>query len=85
MIPAWGRALVQTDIAVELPAGCYGRVAPRSGLALKFGIDLGGGVVDPDYRGSIGIITFNLSNDEFRGTSLTFRFSFPLKSQSPHP
>jgi len=46
---------------VELPEGVYGRIAPRSGLALKFGMDVGAGVIDRDYRGEIGVILFNHS------------------------
>ena len=46
VIPAKGRALVKTDLQVAIPAGCYGRIAPRSGLAYKKGIDVGAGVID---------------------------------------
>lgn len=42
MIPARGKGLVKTDLQIELPSGCYGRVAPRSGLAVKNFIDVGG-------------------------------------------
>jgi len=66
VIPAKGRALVKTDIAVAVPPGTYGRVAPRSGLALKHGIDVGAGVVDADYRGNVGVILFNLGDAEFK-------------------
>lgn len=41
-VPAKGRVLCMTDLQVSLPTGCYGRIAPRSGLALKNGIDVGG-------------------------------------------
>lgn len=41
-VPAQGKALVKTDLQVEVPDGCYGRVAPRSGLAWKSHIDVGG-------------------------------------------
>lgn len=41
-VPARGKALVKTDIQIELPTGCYGRIAPRSGLAWKNFIDVGG-------------------------------------------
>ena len=41
-VPAKGRVLCMTDIQVRVPHGCYGRIAPRSGLALKNGIDVGG-------------------------------------------
>jgi dUTP pyrophosphatase len=65
-IPPGGRALVRTDLAVAVPVGTYGRVAPRSGLALKHGIDLGAGVVDQDYRGTLGVVIFNLGEDCFQ-------------------
>ena len=39
--------------------------APRSGLALKHGIDVGAGVVDYDYRGNVGVILFNFSDTDF--------------------
>lgn len=42
MVPARGKQVVLTDIQVELPEGCYGRIAPRSGLAAKNFIDVGG-------------------------------------------
>jgi dUTP pyrophosphatase len=52
-IPARGRALVRTGLAVSIPHGFYGRVAPRSGLAVKHGLDVLAGVIDSDYRGEI--------------------------------
>lgn len=42
VIPASGKSLVKTDIQVELPEGCYGRIAPRSGLSWKHHLDVGG-------------------------------------------
>ncbi len=65
VVPARGRALLKTDIAIAVPAGTYGRVAPRSGLALKAGIDTGAGVIDADYRGNVGVILFNHSDTDF--------------------
>ena len=63
-IPAGGRKLVHTDISVACPPGTYARIAPRSGLALKKGIDCGAGVVDADYRGEVGVILFNLGEED---------------------
>lgn len=53
IVPAHGRKLIRTDIALRLPRSCYGRIAARSGLALCHSIDVGGGVLDPNYRGNI--------------------------------
>jgi deoxyuridine 5'-triphosphate nucleotidohydrolase len=64
-IAAGDRALVPTDLAVACPPGTYGRVAPRSGLALKKGIDVGAGVIDADYRGPLGVILFNWGREDF--------------------
>ena len=61
-IPAGQRGLVDTKIAVALPPGTYGRIAPRSGLAVKRGIDIGAGVVDADYRGTLKVLLINSSN-----------------------
>lgn len=54
-----------TDIQVEVPEESYGRVAPRSGLAVKNFIDVGAGVVDEDYRGNLGVVLFNHSDIDF--------------------
>ena len=64
-IPARSRRCVLTNVALAIPFGYYGRVAPRSGLALKNGIDIGAGVVDSDYRGDIGVVMFNHSDEDF--------------------
>ena len=53
VIPAHGKCLVKTGLAISMPPGCYGRIAPRSGLAIKKFIDVGAGVIDSDYRGKI--------------------------------
>ena len=66
VVPPQGRAVIKTDLAIACPPGTYGRVAPRSGLAVKKGIHVGAGVVDADYRGPLGVVVFNLSTkDEF--------------------
>ncbi len=54
------QALIPTGISIEMPDGVYGRIAPRSGLSLKHTIT-SAGVIDPDYRGEIKIVFFNLS------------------------
>jgi len=55
---------VDTGIAVEFPSDCYGRVAPRSGLAFKKGVQVGAGVIDSSYRGTIQVILFNHGTEE---------------------
>jgi dUTP pyrophosphatase len=65
VVPKRGSCLVKTDIQIQLPTGTYGRIAPRSGLALKNKIDVGAGVVDEDYRGNIGVILFNHADEDF--------------------
>ncbi|XP_032199535.1 deoxyuridine 5'-triphosphate nucleotidohydrolase, mitochondrial isoform X2 [Lutra lutra] len=64
-LPPMEKALVKTDIQVALPSGCYGRVAPRSGLAAKHFIDVGAGVIDEDYRGNVGVVLFNFGKEKF--------------------
>jgi len=59
------RALVCTGIVIVLPSGVYGRVAPRSGLAVKHGIQVGAGVIDPDYTGEIKVVLFNQGDKTF--------------------
>ena len=58
VIPSLGTAKVRLGISIALPENTYGRIAPRSGLALK-GIDVGGGVIDGDYRGEVAVVLFN--------------------------
>jgi len=57
------RKLVPTGLAVEIPPGFYGRVAPRSGLAVKHGIDTLAGVIDADYRGELRVLLINLGSE----------------------
>lgn len=59
------RALIGTGIAIVLPVGVYGRVAPRSGLTVKHGIHIGAGVIDPDYTGEVKVALFNLGDSPF--------------------
>jgi dUTP pyrophosphatase len=64
-IPPGGRAVVATGIAIAVPEGTYGRVAPRSGLAAKHGIDVLAGVIDEDYRGEVSVILLNTGSAAF--------------------
>lgn len=57
------RALARTGLAVAIPEGYYGRVAPRSGLATNKGLDTLAGVVDADYRGEIRCLLYNAGDE----------------------
>jgi len=61
------RTIVKTGLYIALPVGFEAQVRPRSGLAVKKGITVlnSPGTVDADYRGEIGVILVNLSNEEF--------------------
>jgi dUTP pyrophosphatase len=60
-VPSKNKLLISTGISMAVPEGYYGRVAPRSGLAVKNFIDVGAGVVDSDYRGEVKVLLFNFS------------------------
>lgn len=61
------RAIIKTGLFIALPEGYEAQIRPRSGLAAKFGITVlnAPGTIDADYRGEIGVILVNLSNEEF--------------------
>ena len=61
------RRLIPTGLHIALPAGYEAQVRPRSGLALKKGITVlnSPGTIDADYRGEIGVLLINLSQEEF--------------------
>jgi dUTP pyrophosphatase len=59
-IPAYEKGLIETDLAIRVPSGCYGRIAPRSGLAIHHHISVGDVVIDADYCGNIYVILFIL-------------------------
>jgi dUTP pyrophosphatase len=56
------RRLIPTGLSIEIQPGFYGRVAPRSGLAVRHGIDTLAGVIDSDYRGEVQVLLINLGN-----------------------
>ena len=66
VIPSNERILVKTDIQIAVPDGCYGRIAPRSGLAYTHYIDVFGGVIDRDFRGNVVIILVNFGKEEYK-------------------
>ena len=66
VIQPWARAVVPTGWAMTVPPCTYGRIAPRSGLAVKKCIDVAAGVVDADYTGEVGVVLVNNSNVEYK-------------------
>jgi dUTP pyrophosphatase len=60
------RIVAKTGLAVAIPPGFYGRIAPRSGLASKHGLDVLAGVIDSDYRGEICCLLYNTGDDPVR-------------------
>jgi len=67
VVEPFQRKLISTGINVEIPQGFYGRIAPRSGLACKKGIDVMAGVIDSGYRGEVKVLLINLN---FEGYNL---------------
>lgn len=61
-----GQAVVSTGIAVELPQGTVGRLASRSGLSVRFGIEVAAGWIDSDYRGELLIVLMNFGPEDYR-------------------
>lgn len=61
------RALIPTGLFIELPAHCEAQIRPRSGLAFKKGVTVlnSPGTIDADYRGEVGVLLVNLSNQDF--------------------
>lgn len=62
------RKLIGTGIAIEIPSTCYGRVASRSGLAVKYGIEVGAGVVDSSFRLEVKVLLYNHGDTSFSVT-----------------
>jgi dUTP pyrophosphatase len=60
------RVVAKTGLAVAIPPGFYGRIAPRSGLASKHGLDVLAGVIDSDYRGEICCLLYNTGDEPIR-------------------
>ena len=65
IVPSKGKLLIKTGVAMAIPEGNYGRIAPRSGLACKNFIDVGAGVIDSDYRGEVRVLLFNFDDKDF--------------------
>jgi dUTP pyrophosphatase len=64
-VPPRCHSAVSTGIAFTVPADTYGRISSRSGLSLRNGIEVGGGVIDADYTGEVKVILYNHSDDPF--------------------
>jgi|TARA_R110000765_G_scaffold297250_1_gene392341 dUTP pyrophosphatase len=60
-----GKALIKTGVSLEIPDGFVGLIWPRSGLAVKSGIDVFAGVVDSGYRGDVGVCLYNSEDSAF--------------------
>jgi dUTP pyrophosphatase len=65
-IPPGGRAAVSTGLRLAIPSGFVGLVWPRSGLAVRHGVDTLAGVVDSDYRGEVRVVLQNHGREPFR-------------------
>ncbi len=65
-IPPRQRVMARTGLEVAIPPGFYGRVAPRSGLAAKNGLDVLAGVIDSDYRGEIICVLYNTGDETIK-------------------
>jgi len=66
LLPPKTRAKIPTCLAIQIPTGCYGRIAPRSGMSIDNGIDIGAGVIDPDYRGEVTPVLINNGSEDFQ-------------------
>ena len=67
LLKSFDRTVINTGLFIELPIGFEAQVRPRSGLAIKSGVTVlnSPGTIDADYRGEIGVILVNLSQDDF--------------------
>ena len=64
-IPAGGQVIVGTGVAIQLSHNTYGRIAPRSGLAVKHRLATNAGVIDSDYRGEVKVVLVNQGNQPY--------------------
>jgi dUTP pyrophosphatase len=64
-INAQSRKLIKTGLKISIPKRCVGKIAARSGLAVRNGIQVGAGVIDSDYTGEIGILLINCGHETF--------------------
>ena len=66
IVPAHGKALVSTQLAITLPEGTYGQITSRSGLVVRNMLDVRAGVIDRDYQGEVKVLLFNHSDTNFK-------------------
>jgi len=64
-VPARGKELMKTDLKIKLPKGCYGRIAPKTDLALFHHLKIEAGLVDEDLRGNLSVLIFNHSENPY--------------------
>ena len=80
------RTLVPTGFAMALPPATVGIIHPRSGLAVRYGIDVLAGVVDSDYRGEVKVVLINLGDKTFsakRGDRIAQMVIYPISMIEP--
>ena len=65
VVHPYSQCLCKLKIKIHMPPGVYGRIAPRSGLSYRNGIQIGGGVIDADYQGEVGVILMNSKDQVF--------------------
>ena len=65
-VPPYDKAISYLDLKIQVPHGTYGRIAPRSGLALRAHVGIGAGVLDEDYRGNVGVLVFNHGSETLK-------------------
>lgn len=83
VIAPWTSAVVRTMVRVALPPDTYGRIASRSGLAAKYNIEVGAGVIDRGYQGEIMVLLRNFSDQTYsvmRGDRIAQLIITPCKS-----
>ena len=65
ILKPWSRNFILSDLKLATPQGYYGRVVGRCGIAKKYGVLVHNETTDLDYRGLVGVILFNFSNEEY--------------------
>jgi dUTP pyrophosphatase len=66
MVPAGGRTVIATDLALDIPDGYYGQIVERSSLAATYGIQVGGGIIDSGFRGNVRVVLLNHGVSHYR-------------------